>query len=242
MQGRRKTFRIEAVNELRGQPRAGGPLVPALPHQEIMNELKALRAIVEPREAVSQHVLDAYKAQITEAQKLKTELDIISDAIENTKKEIAALHVAGFEGPEMVRVTHELDAVVEGTERATQQILTSAETIDQAANLLSAAVKNEQDKTLASDIQEQVIRIFEACNFQDLTGQRIDKVVATLKFIESHIMRMIEIWGGIEAFHGLTRQAAKLSAGPRKLTGGPKLDGAPGHAVQEEIDRLFASI
>ena len=49
-------------------------------------------------------------------------------------------------------------------------------------------------------MQERVIKIFEACNFQDLTGQRITKVVATLKFIETHIVRMMEIWGGLEAF------------------------------------------
>jgi len=34
-----------------------------------------------------------------------------------------------------------------------------------------------------------------ACNFQDLTGQRISKVMTTMKFIENHINVMMEIWG-----------------------------------------------
>jgi chemotaxis protein CheZ len=38
------------------------------------------------------------------------------------------------------------------------------------------------------------VQVFESCNFQDLTGQRISKVVATLKFIETHIIKMMDIW------------------------------------------------
>ena len=44
------------------------------------------------------------------------------------------MHVTGFEGPEMARVTNELDAIVGGTERATEQILGGAEEIDQMAH------------------------------------------------------------------------------------------------------------
>jgi chemotaxis protein CheZ len=84
-----------------------------------------------------------------------------------------------------------------------------------------------------------VIHIFEACNFQDLTGQRITKVVATLKFIETHIVRMMEIWGGIEVFQELTPQAMAERDGDKKLLNGPKLDGEVGHASQDDIDALF---
>jgi chemotaxis protein CheZ len=232
MQGRRKIFRIEAINGMAAPAGAAG-------HHEIMAELRALRAIVEPQEAILQ-MLDAYKEQIAEAHKLKAELDIISAAIARTRTEIATLHVAGFEGPEMARVTHELDAVVDGTEQATQQILGAAEFIDQSANMLGASVRSEQDRMLAADIQEHVIRIFEACNFQDLTGQRIGKVVATLKFIEMHVARMIEIWGGLDAFADMTPEAMATRAGERGLLNGPRLADEPGHAGQDEIDALFA--
>src|SRR5215470_173490 len=177
----RKIFRIEAMNA-RSSPLTPGTNAPSLDHGEIMAELKALRSIIAPQE-VTQKVLDAYKTELAEAQKLKAELDIIYAAINKTKLEIATLHITGFEGPEMKRVTHELDAIVGGTEKATENILAAAEFIDQAANSLSAVVKSDQDQALAHDIQDQVIRIFEACNFQDLTGQRITKVVAALKFI-----------------------------------------------------------
>jgi len=246
MQGHRKVFRVEAMN---AKPaRAARPVAPASgeppqsqsQHHEIMAELRALRSIIEPQEQVTQRVIDDYRKEMAEAQKLKAELDLIYDAINRTKTEIATLHVTGFEGPEMARVTHELDAIVDGTERATEQILSAAEFIDQTANTLSAALKAEGDQGLAQDIQERVIQIFEACNFQDLTGQRIGKVVATLKFIESHIVRMMDIWGGIESFKDVTPEAMAEREGDAKLLNGPRLEQDHGHASQDDIDALFA--
>ncbi len=131
---------------------------------------------------------------------LKVVLDAIYEAIAQTKKEIAPLHhTTGSKGEEMTRVTNELDAVVDGTEGATETILAAAEFIDETANTLSARVGKE-DSELANDIQDKVVQIFEACNFQDLTGQRITKVVGTLRFVEDRIMQMMDIWGGIETF------------------------------------------
>jgi chemotaxis protein CheZ len=238
MQPRRKLFRIEAFNAAAAPTGAAGGHHVA--HHEIMAELRALRALVEPQEGAARQIIDACKTQIAEAQKLKAELDLISTAIARTKTEIATLQVAGFEGPEMARVTHELDAVVDGTEQATQQILAAAEFIDQSANTLCASVRSEQDRMLAADIQEHVLRIFEACNFQDIAGQRISKVVATLKFIETHIARMVEIWGGLEAFADAAPEAMAARAGGKGLLKGPRLFGEPGHADQHKIDALFA--
>jgi chemotaxis protein CheZ len=238
MHARRKTFRIEAVNGHRAA--AAVVAYGSAQHAEVMAELQALRAIITPREAISEKMVEAYKFELAEAQKLKAELDLIYEAINKTKHEIATLHVTGFEGPEMRRVTHELDAVVVGTAQATESILSAAEFIDQSANTLSASVKGEQDKALCNDIQDRVIHVFEACNFQDLTGQRINKVVATLKFIEQHIIRMMDIWGGIESFKELTPEAMAERNGDKKLINGPKLKDEVGHASQDEIDALFA--
>ena len=233
MNGHKKVFRVEGfMRRANGAAKANG-------HDEIMAELKVLRALIQPQENLANGVIEAFKTEIAEAQKLKRELDLIYDAISKTKKEIAALHITGFEGPEMKRVTHELDAVVGGTETATEGILASAEFIDQAASSLAAAVKSEQDQELAHDIQDHVVRIFEACNFQDLTGQRITKVVAALKFIETHIVRMMEIWGGIESFKDITPVALLERDSELKLLHGPALESDAGHASQDEIDALF---
>jgi chemotaxis protein CheZ len=239
MQARRKPFRVETMQRVTGRVN-GNANGHHVHHDEIMSELRALRSLVKPAEQVTQQMIDAYKAQITEAAKLKTELDLIQDAITQTKHEIATLHVTGFEGPEMARVTNELDAIVGGTEKATEQILSNSEEIDQMAATLAARLKDDQNQALVQDMQERVIKIFEACNFQDLTGQRITKVVSTLKFIETHIVRMMEIWGGLDAFKEIEAESIAAREGDASLLNGPKLDDEIGHASQDEIDALFA--
>ena len=139
----------------------------------------------------------------------------------------------------MARVGRELDAVITGTEQATQNILKSAEDIDQIATTLSSLLKGGYAQGLAQDMRDHVVRIFEACNFQDLTGQRIGKVVATLKFIEDHINRMLEIWRSIEHV-APSAPAAPCAVSPEsKFLNGPKLADDPGHSSQADIDVIF---
>ena len=223
-------------------------------HREIMSELRAIRAqmaagpkgaspisasSVVGEVAEAQALLETYRAQIEQCEKLKVELDLIHDAIIRTKREIAVLHGKSFDGQEMAKVNGELGAVVGGTEQATQQILEAAESIDQAASALSKVNSPEQQKLLSEEIQERVISIFEACNFQDLTGQRITKVMTTMRFIEQHINAMMEIWGGVDAIRAHAPPIVDTREGDAKLLNGPKLDGDVGHASQDDIDALF---
>jgi chemotaxis protein CheZ len=251
----RKRFRIEEAfaGDMPMPSVADGDIGPM--HHEIMSELRAIRsqmgspghgAAVETAEmptpqaaADATALLDTYRAQIEQCEKLKVELDLIHDAISRTKREIAVLHGKSFEGEEMARVNGELGAVVGGTEEATQQILEAAESIDQAASALTKVNSPDQQKLLAEDIQERVVSIFEACNFQDLTGQRIKKVMTTMKFIENHISVMMEIWGGVDAIKAHTPAIVDTREGDARLLNGPKLDGDVGHASQDDIDALF---
>jgi chemotaxis protein CheZ len=238
---RRKVFRIEEM--LIGDARPGAVATEPAPQQHILAELAALRSLIErqPEAAPGTDGEHSGSAEIDGLRQLKNETDTIHRAISRTKREIAALHVHGLNTPESGRVARELDAVVGGTERAIQQILAAAEDIDEAANTLSAALKQTQEQALAQDIRDQVIRIFEACNFQDLAGQRISKVLATLKFIEERITRMMEIWGGIDAFRDYAVAAVADCQQGSVLLNGPKLEGDPGHASQADIDALFSS-
>jgi chemotaxis protein CheZ len=189
--------------------------------------------------ADAQALLETYRAQIEQCEKLKVELDLIHDAINRTKREIATLHGKSFDGQEMAKVNGELGAVVGGTEHATQQILEAVEAIDQAATALSKNISPDQQKLLSDEIQERVVAIFEACNFQDLTGQRISKVMSTMKFIEQHINAMMDIWGGVDAIKAHAPPVVDSREGDDRLLNGPKLDGDDGHASQNDIDALF---
>jgi chemotaxis protein CheZ len=249
----RKRFRIEE-SFFGAAPISADADGDAMPmHREIMNELRALREQMADRGAAAQggidptpqqasdaHILlQTYRAQIEQCEKLKVELDLIHDAINRTKQEIAMLHGKSFDGAEMAKMTGELGAVVGGTEQATQQILEATEAIDQAATALAKVTSPDQQRLLSEEIQERVVSIFEACNFQDLTGQRISKVMATMKFIEHHITVMMDIWGGIDAIKAHAPSAVDDRVGDARLLNGPKLAGDAGHASQDDIDAMF---
>lgn len=203
-----------------GAPRSDAP---TSDHAELVAEMKALRAALAARPELP-------NAEIKE---LKQELELMYEAINRTKEELAALQGGDKGQSGVARASLELDAVVGSTENATQKILHAAEEIDEIGKTLAASLKRKQDQALAQDVQDQVVRIYEACNFQDLAGQRIAKVTTTLKFIEQHILRMMEIWGGLD-------QAAAGSADDgKKLINGPQLDGDAGHASQQDIDLMF---
>jgi chemotaxis protein CheZ len=251
----RKRFRIEEsfFGAVPNSADIGEDAIPM--HREIMSELRAIREQMAgphhgsapadavdptPRQASdAQVLLQTYRAQIEQCEKLKVELDLIHDAITRTKQEIAVLHGKSFDGAEMAKMTGELGAVVGGTEEATQQILEATEAIDQAATALAKVTSPDQQRLLSEEIQERVVSIFEACNFQDLTGQRISKVMATMKFIEHHITVMMDIWGGVDAIKAHAPGVIDDRVGDARLLNGPKLAGATGHASQDDIDAMF---
>jgi chemotaxis protein CheZ len=106
---------------------------------------------------------------------------------------------------------------------------------------MSSLLKGEYAQGLAQDVRDHVVQIFEACNFQDLTGQRIGKVLSTLKFIEERINRMQDIWQKIERTVPVPPAAPRHTNGENKFLNGPKLDGDSGHASQADIDVIFDS-
>jgi chemotaxis protein CheZ len=229
----RKVFRIEqtAVTRLEGsiETSLGG-----LRHDEIMRELHALRAAFSaaaPRRR--SHNAGGERRDVT---RLASELNLIADAIRGNDDTTDAagndLRAPATSVTPTARLGHELGAVVNGTERATQKILAAAEAIDSAANNLSAALKGKIEQNVAHDIQDLVIEIFEACNFQDLIGQRVTKVSATLQFVEDHIARVLD--------EIMNPTAATRRDGAQTLHG-PRLDSDDGHVSQGEIDALFAS-
>src|SRR5207249_3094366 len=145
----------------------------------------------------------AFKIEADGLRQLQHEADAIHNAIARTKQEIAMLHAGAF-GHGRPRAARELHAIVDGTERAAHAIMDAAETIAKAAKALTASGDRGQNDELSQQIRDHVLRIFEACNFQDLSGQRITKVLAMLQFIDESIARMMEIWGGAEAFKHYT--------------------------------------
>ena len=91
---------------------------------------------------------------------------------------------------------------------------------------------------LAQDIQDHVVRVYEACNFQDLAGQRIGKVIATLVMVEEQLAVLIENSSNVSGAARPDKAAGSPPDGD--LLNGPRLDGDGGHATQQDIDLMFA--
>jgi chemotaxis protein CheZ len=182
-------------------------------------------ALVERRDDDAE--IDAYE--------LERELVLLREMLARNKQDLAALF-GRHQDRRMVRAAGELGAAVDAMEQATQAILHATETIDDNARSLGSALKHKHEAELAQDIQDHAVKIFEACNFQDLAGQRIGNVLKTLAMVEDQIAGMLE---RCKHIHGPSEASAKASAAGARLINGPRLDGDSGHADQNAIDTLF---
>src|SRR6267154_3932237 len=123
---------------------------------------------------------------------LRQELQEMSVYIQQTRSEVAALRPDETGNNRIMAATGELDAIVTATERATSEILNSAEQIQA---LVSRLPKDPVTKPICDELESQITEILTACSFQDITGQRTTKVVNTLHYLEKRVNSMIEIWG-----------------------------------------------
>lgn len=168
---------------------------------------------------------------------IERELAVLRDAIVRNKRELSAVINDGNER-RMSRAAGELGAAVEGMETATQKILASAEAIDECARTLASALADDYHHGLAQDVQDHVVHVYEACNFQDLAGQRIGKVIATLIAVEEQLATMIQRYHGSSEADRPAADANRSAIG--NLINGPRLDGDTGHVSQQDIDAMFA--
>jgi chemotaxis protein CheZ len=165
---------------------------------------------------------------------LLAELEALGRTVKRAKAEIAALRVDDINDSHIPAATDELDAVVDHTANATNEILDVCETLEK----LQARLSGEDGETLGAC----VTRIYEACSFQDITGQRISKVVTALKAIETRVSAVTSSFvpdgAAAPAPPPVSAEEADRTEG-RRLANGPQLPG--GGVSQSEIDALLAS-
>ena len=243
---RGKLFRIEQSRFPNGKQSAVAE-APADSRElaEIRRSIEGLRKEVKalsaggPAQQPSSSSVDAetFKKQIVEAERLKFDLQELSEAIERTKQEIATLRSADPTNDKIATASEALRAVVGDTEYATNGIINAAEAIEDVAGRLRAELTGDS-QTQVDELFEHATAIFEACNFQDITGQRITKVVNTMEFIDERVRKMMEIWGGDSAFASVTSGEVKAPPQAGEELHGPAIQG-DGSISQDEIDALF---
>ena len=156
----------------------------------------------------------------------------MAKAISRTKEEIAAIQPDPEHHGRIEEATEELDAIVAATERATSGILAAAEQVQEVAWTMR---EQGLDAGICDQLDSRATDIYTACSFQDLTGQRISKVVAAMRYLERRINAMVEIWADESA------ETDGAEPRPKKdpLVNGPA---RPGHGLdQADVDVMMSN-
>jgi chemotaxis protein CheZ len=163
--------------------------------------------------------------------KVYRELREIAGYIESMRTEIGALQVNDLKNTRIPSAGEELGAIVKATETATNTIMECAEALMSADASDPAAYK--------ALVDEKMMIIFEACSFQDITNQRIAKVVETLQHIEQRVARFADVMKAkdIEGFLS-EGERARNERKEKFLLNGPQLAGEG--VDQSDVDKMFA--
>lgn len=158
---------------------------------------------------------------------IKDEFVDIAGFIKKARNEIGDLRPKDIQMKRIPSAGEELEAIVADTEVATEKIMSTAEDV--------LAMDPDTTEDFGMQIQDKMLVIIEACSFQDLTGQRVSKVVNTLKQIEERISRFAEAMGVQETEVEMTAEEKRRHD---LLLNGPAIGGP--ETAQDDIDAMFA--
>ncbi|PIZ31073.1 MAG: hypothetical protein COY40_02975 [Alphaproteobacteria bacterium CG_4_10_14_0_8_um_filter_53_9] len=179
------------------------------------------------------------------------EIGELAKFINNAKKELQEVQGTNLAEKEIPQASNQLDAIVQMTEQATGRIMDECEGLNTNLEtmrdvLLSMDPPLDPDALAGIDgamteAAAGVTRVFEACNFQDITGQRIQKVVKALHEIERQVLRMVVVFGLAAKEDTLDDTTKAELAEDRHLLEGPSLPGQGG-LEQDDIDDILAKL
>ncbi|WP_293856697.1 hypothetical protein [uncultured Alsobacter sp.] len=149
----------------------------------------------------------------------------------------SAVRAALVAGTGLRRAADELQAVVSDTARAAHAILAAVEEIDEAADRLRVAGGGAVTSDALDDIAERSLMIIQACDFQDLTGQRIGNVAGLFTDLEARLAAVRSVLDEVDSTAGELVRPRRTNAS--MLENGPRLQSDDGHLTQGEIDLIF---
>ena len=172
-----------------------------------------------------------------EEHRLKRELVGLFGHLNRLRRELASLH--GGEEHNFASMAETLDDIVKNTENASNTILESMEAIDEMVGSLRSGGDPAVIEA-CNRINDRVNQVFEACSFQDLTGQRITRLVKGLTFIEERVNAMIRVWGRDEISKVIdeVKQQEEEKTKDELLLHGPQSESKA--IDQAEVDKLFS--
>lgn len=153
----------------------------------------------------------------------------------NARQEVAAiLNARDSAGAEknLTHISAELNEIVRHTEEATNKIMDQAEAMIKLSGTAG-------DKALGAKVGDAGVKIMEACSFQDITGQRVKKILQIVEQVEKRVDRLVDLFGGdLE-----TASTSSLTTGRERpdeaLMAGPQMAGEG--VNQADVDKLLSS-
>jgi len=116
------------------------------------------------------------------------EMRAMSKLLAETRAEIVGL------SPPPTGIGDTLDAVVAETETAAMEIMQQAERAQAAAGRLTDGSTTDSKADLA-EVSDAAMSILMACAFQDITGQRIRKVLSAMRHVEGRVATLVALMG-----------------------------------------------
>ncbi len=213
-----------------------GPIAAALPAGPVtVDQTEVIRAINDLGAKLDRFLtLDA-----NQIEQIQVEIADISGRIKATKVEMAAIRHPLAGEDKFQQASQELNAVVNATEAATNTIMACAEELEEVVHELKSSLPEGYHADRVNDMNDVIVRIYEACNFQDLTGQRITKVVRALSFIEERVEAMMSHWNKRE-FEAMPLPPSVTKKDEELELHGPAETQEAGNISQADIDALFA--
>lgn len=166
---------------------------------------------------------------------LKQELDGLLRYLNRVKSEIAAIGHPADEEHGFESMGEQLDAIVTATAEATDTIMDCVEKNQDLADKIRAKTTDKELLGFLDEMSKNSGDVFEACSFQDITGQRVSKVVKSITYVEERVNTLTEFWGSEELEMVDVEQTEKTE--DEKLLNGPQLEGKG--LSQDDIDSLF---
>lgn len=174
-----------------------------------------------------------------EPKELQSEIVTLFQYIQRFREEIARINAGGVDGDHFESMSDQLDAIVDATEVATNGILENLEGIEGLVDSLRQEVGNGKAGELCDKITDRAMQAMESCTFQDITGQRVTKIVRSMQFVEERVSSMVNLMGKdvVEELGGQILEEQGEPEGEDALLNGPQLEGQA--ISQDEIDALF---
>ena len=165
---------------------------------------------------------------------LTAELDGLLEMIHAARDELNSLQPRSVASRDIPDASSELGAVVETTESA-------ATTVMDAADALSEVAGEVDDEKVKTRLEGLSTDLFEASSFQDITGQRIQKVTGTLAMLEERLASLAEAIGDtyVRPEESIEKDDEGVAVNDDDLLHGPQM--AEEGNSQAEIDALLAS-